>query len=79
MALGIDEVMFIKQASMLFVLCALGVFRNLTALPVEFRAIIIFAHMADILFFFLFFAIRRTLLGAMHIQAKVTLAKRISA
>ena len=53
MALGIDEVMFIKQASMLFVLCALGVFRNLTALPVEFRAIIIFAHMADILFFFL--------------------------
>lgn len=28
MALGIDEVMFIKQASMLFVLCALGVFRN---------------------------------------------------
>ena len=62
---------------MLFVLCALGVFRNLTALLVEFRAIIIFAHMADILFF-LFFAIR-TLLGAMHIQAKVTLVKRISA
>ena len=28
MALGIDEVMFIKQASMLFVLYALGVFRN---------------------------------------------------
>lgn len=28
MALGIDEVMFIKQAGMLFVLCALNVFRN---------------------------------------------------
>ena len=51
MALGIDEVMFIKQASMLFVLCALGVFRN-HRFAGRIRAIVIFAHMANILFIF---------------------------
>ena len=68
MALGIDEVMFIKQASMLFVLCALGVFRNnrFTGRISRHRYICTYGEYLVLLLF----PIRR-LSDAMHIQAKL--------
>ena len=49
MALGIDEVMFVKQGCCLF--CAVLAFFEFTALPVEFAPSFI-AHMANVLFSF---------------------------
>lgn len=50
MALGIDEVMFIKQGCYSF--CTLVAFFGITALTVEFAPSSFIAHMANVLFSF---------------------------